>query len=178
MSYRGQMKKQALFIMCLIGWLSLFYSCGYRLAGTGRQIPDHIHTIVIKNFVNKTTRYQAEQFVTFAVRDEFIRRSSLKLVENITQGDSLLEGEIVGFDVVPMSYSDSASANLYRVIITLDVRFIDLETDQIIFESRRLNFSDSYEIDSGDFFSQETRAIQKISKDFAASIVSTILENF
>lgn len=162
--------------LSVLGWLS--FSCGYRLAGTGRSIPDHIHSIVIRNFENKTTRYQAEQFVTYALRDEFIRRSRLKLVDRISQGDSALEGEIVRFDVRPLSYSGDALANQYRVTITLNVRFIDLKNNQIIFENQHLSFSDSYEIESGDFFSQETRALTRISKDFAESIVSTILENF
>jgi hypothetical protein len=172
------MKRKFVFIFCLcvVSWAS--FRCGYRLAGTGRQIPPHIHTIVIKNFENKTSRYQAEQFVTFAVRDEFIRRSRLKLVDRLSQGDSVLEGEIVRFDVRPLSYSGSALANQYRLSITLNVRFIDLKTNEIIFENQRLSFSDSYEIESGDFFTQETEALARISKNFAESIVSTILENF
>ena len=55
-------------------------NCGYKLSGFSKQIPDHIKTIIIPDFENKTTRFQAEQFITFAVRDEFIKRSDLVLV--------------------------------------------------------------------------------------------------
>jgi hypothetical protein len=156
----------------------VFVSCGYRLSGTGRLFPGHIKSIFIPDFENKTTRYQAEQFVTFAVREEFIKRSKLVLVDGLTKADSLLEGVIKKFEVRPLSYGEDASANFYNIIILLAVKFVDLKTNNIIFEDIKLKFTKNYEIDSGDFFSQETEAIIKISEEFASSIVSTILENF
>lgn len=171
------MRKKTSITLILLMLLGLQY-CGYRLAGTGQYIPEHIKSIVIRNFDNKTSRYQAEQFVTFAVREEFLRRSKLQLKENIGEADSVLEGEIVGFDVIPMNYGDDISANTFRVIITINIKFLDLKNNQTIYESQRMTFTDTYDIDSGDFFSQETETLEKISKDFASSIVTSILENF
>lgn len=164
-------------------------NCGYKLTGFSKQIPDHINTIIIPDFENKTTRFQAEQFITFAVRDEFIKRSDLVLVEDESRADSVLEGTITQFNVKPLSYAEDASANFYRVSISVSVRFIDLKTNEIIFEGQNISFSDSYEIDiygdaSGefdaaeDFFSQETEVLAKIAGEFASSVVTTILENF
>jgi hypothetical protein len=64
------------------------------------------------------------------------------------------------------------------VRILLQVKFLDLKTDKIIYEDDNLLYVDTYEIDTGDFFSQETTTLQKIAEKFASSIVSTILENF
>ena len=171
------MKKNINFIIFLL-ILIIFNQCGYRLTGTGKQIPDHIKTIAIPNFVNKTTRYQAEQFVTNALREEFIKRSKLTLVDRVSRAQSVLEGNITRFDVIPVSYSSDATANLYRITIVLNVRFIDIKTGKIIFENQNMSFTDTYVIDYGDFFSQETETLIKISGEFAASIVSIILENF
>ena len=66
-------------------------NCGYKLTGFSKQIPDHIKTIIIPDFENKTTRFQAEQFITFAVRDEFIKRSDLVLVEDESRAHSILD---------------------------------------------------------------------------------------
>jgi hypothetical protein len=164
-------------------------NCGYRLSGYSNQIPESIQSIIIPDFENKTTRFQAEQFITFAVRDEFIKRSNLVLVENESQADSILEGTINQFDVSPLSYSEDASANFYKVSISLSVRFIDLKTNEVIFEGQNITFSDSYEIDiygdvagdlnaAEDFFSQETETLKKIAEEFSSSLVTTILENF
>ncbi|MGD2091722.1 MAG: LptE family protein [Candidatus Aminicenantes bacterium] len=174
--------------LCLVTG-AVLNNCGYKLSGFSKQIPDHIKTIIIPDFENKTTRFQAEQFITFAVRDEFIKRSELVLVENESRADSILEGTITQFDVRPLSYAEDASANFYRVSISVSVRFIDLETSEIIFEGQNISFSDSYEIDiygdaagefdaAEDFFSQETETLAKIAGEFASSLVTTILENF
>jgi curli biogenesis system outer membrane secretion channel CsgG len=164
-------------------------NCGYKLAGFSNQIPDHIKTIIIPDFINKTNRFQADQYITFAVRDEFIKRSSLVLVENESRADSILEGTITQFNVSPLSYSDEASSNFYRVSISVSVRFIDLQSNEIIFEGQDITFNDSYKIDAyggdigdfnaaEDFFSQETETLAKIAGEFASSVVTTILENF
>ncbi len=160
--------------------MMVFNGCGYRLAGHGKQIPDHIKSIFIPDFENKTTRFQAEHWVTTAVREEFIQRSNLKLVSRDYNADAILEGEILSFKVKGISYSDEVSANLYQVSITLSVRFIDLKDNKIIFESERIKFSDSYDIDDqdSDFFSQETDTLIDIAERFADSVVTTILENF
>jgi len=151
--------------------------CGYRLSGTGAFLPEHLQTILIRNFENETSRYQAEQFVTFAVRDEFIRRSRLKLVENLDRADAVLEGKIVSFEVKPVSYTESA-ADKYQVSITLEIRLMDLKKGRVLFEDRNLRYLDSYDIDSADFFSMETQSLERISNTFARSVVTTILEDF
>jgi outer membrane lipopolysaccharide assembly protein LptE/RlpB len=153
-------------------------SCGYQLAGRGNQIPDHIKSIYIPDFDNKTSLAQAEQFVTFAIRDEFIKRTRLKLIEDLSEADSSLEGEISNFIVKPLSSNRAAQSNLYNLRVRLKVRFVDLKTNQIIYENKTLSFSQQYTIDTGDFFSQSSEAMTKISTEFSASIVSIILENF
>lgn len=153
-------------------------NCGYGLSGLGKQVPANIKTVVIPDFENKTTRVEAEQFVTFAVKDEFIRRSELELVANRANADAILEGKILTFDVTPISMTGDASANLYRVTITLSVRFINLQDNEIIFEDESIVFTDNYNIEREDFFSQETQTLKQISDRFAESVVSTILENF
>jgi len=163
-------------ILILIAAL-MISGCGYRLSGTGAFLPEHVRTILIRNFENQTSRYQAEQFVTFAVRDEFIRRSRLKMVEATEQADAVLEGKIISFAVTPVSYSESA-ADKFQVSILLEIRLMDLKQGRVLFENKRLRYVDSYEIDSADFFSMETESLQRISKAFAASVVSTILEDF
>jgi len=155
----------------------MLYGCGYRLSGTGAFLPGHVKTILIRNFENETSRYQAEQFVTFAVRDEFIRRVRLKMVEGMDEADAVLEGRIISFTVTPVSYSESA-ADKFQVSIVLDIRLMDLKEGRVLFENRHLRFVDAYEVDSADFFSMETESLQRISRAFAVSVVTSILEDF
>ncbi len=177
------MKKRPLFSILLIVLLSslLFNNCGYRLVGYGKQIPDHIKTIFIPDFDNKTTSVEAERFVTASVKEEFITRSRLRLVNNREDADAILEGRIESFRVVPISYADDATANLYQLNITVSARFIDLQNNKMIFEGENIKFTDAYEIDeqqADDFFTWQTELLEKIAERFAESVVVTILENF
>ncbi|MCP4217199.1 MAG: LptE family protein [bacterium] len=168
-------------LLTLFLCLAALTACGYRLSGFGKEIPTHVKSIVIPDFDNKTTRIQAEQFVTYAVKDEFIRRSNLELLSSRYGADSILEGEIIAFDVTPVSYSRDASANVYEIRIVLNVRFIDLKENKVIFEGKSIAFNANYDINSeedSDFFSQENRKLEEIAEKFAESVVTSILENF
>lgn len=177
------MKKQirlTLVMLAVAGLCAGLVNCGYKLAGFSTQIPDHVRSVYIPDFENKTTRYQIDQFITFAVREEFIKRSRLNLVDRQENADAMVEGVITKFDVKPQSFTEDSSANLYKLSIEVSVRFIDLKTSNVIFESSGIDFIDTYEFDEeeGDFFSEETITLKEIAEKFAESIVVSILENF
>ncbi len=166
-----------------IAWLLLAVcvlnlQCGYRLSGRGRNLPAAARTIAIPDFKNQTSRQQVEQYITFAVRDEFIKRSRLLLADTTRTADLVLEGKITAFTATPISYSDAGVANLYEVRLSLDVRLIDMRTNELFYQGNGLTFRENYETDSADFFSQETGSLVKIAAKFASSIVASILENF
>lgn len=168
--------KYASWLLLAVSLLNL--QCGYRLSGRGRNLPPAARTIAIPDFKNQTARQQAEQFTTFAVRDEFIKRSRLRLVESTAAADLVLEGVITAFHTAPLSYTEAGAANLYEVRLTLDVRLIDMQTGELFYQGNGLAFRETYETDAADFFSQETGSLVKIAAKFASSIVASILENF
>jgi outer membrane lipopolysaccharide assembly protein LptE/RlpB len=152
--------------------------CGYRLSGRGNTLPAAARTIAIPDFKNQTSRPQAEQFITFAVREEFIRRSKLRLVEAQADADLVLEGTITAFKTEPLSYTAAGAANMYEVRLTMEVRLIDMTNNEMFYHGKGLTFRETYETDSSDFFSQESGSLSRIGAKFAASIVASILENF
>ena len=168
--------KHTSWLLLLISLLNL--QCGYRLSGRGRSLPANAQTIAIPEFKNETSRYQAERFVTTAIKEEFIKRSRLRLSTSIDTADLVLEGSISVFETAPISYSDRGTANLYEVRITITVRLIDMKKNELFYEGTGLVFRETYETDAGDFFSQETGSLIEIAAKFASSIVSSILENF
>ena len=152
--------------------------CGYHLSGSGRSLPAGAATIAIPDFKNETSRPQTEQFVTFAVREEFVRRTRLRLAESPRNADLFLEGAITSFTTSPLSYSASGQANLYEVRLTLDIRLVDMKSGDLVYQGNGLSFQETYETENADFFSQETDSLGKIAAKFASSIVTSILENF
>jgi hypothetical protein len=158
--------------------------CGYALAGRGSFLPAYIQTIGIPQFGN-TTPYEIEQQFTAKVRSEFIGRGKYKVLPEGTGVDALLTGEIVALTIVPAAFGDQNQASRYFVNVVARLEFKDLKTNNVLWENPSLVFREEYEATPGTsatdpnaFFSQETNALERITTEFARSVVSSILEAF
>jgi len=165
-------------VLLLLPMLAFFWGCGYKLTGTGSVLPAKARTIAIPDFKNATTRFQAEHFISFSLREKFLKRSRLQLVDSPANADLFLSGEITRFEVRPVSYSAQGAANLYQIRIRINIMLTETSSGTLLYESRNQSFSETYETDGGDFFSQESEKLQKIAERLAASIVAAILEGF
>ncbi len=163
-------------MLILVG--AFYYGCGYTLRGTGTFLPQHIKTIYVREFQNNTTRFDLEKIVTDEVRKEFSKRKDLSISNREESSDSILEGEIKNFSVVPVGIQES-SASRYRVRITLSVELFDKVKKKVIYKNPSFFFEDEYEMEGEvDFLSLEDETIRKVSEKMAKSLVSTILEGF
>jgi hypothetical protein len=160
--------------------------CGYTLAGRGSFLPDYIRTIGIPAFGN-TTPYQAvEQIFTEKVRIEFQSRGQYTVVPTVAGADGIVRGTITGISAVPVAFTDSQLARRYRFTVVVGVSFEDVRQNKMLWENPALNFSDEYELASATsvtggldvFLGQERAAVDRMSTDFARTVVSAILEAF
>jgi hypothetical protein len=158
--------------------LILNLQCGYRLAGRGRNLPAEARTIAIPGLRNDTARFQAGPFVSAAIREEFIRRSGLRLVAALDQADLILEGRIAAFETAPVAAGERGKARAHDLRITVHVRLSDVKNNELICALDGLVFRTTYESDAADFFSQEPGALDRIAARFAAAMVTSILDNF
>jgi Lipopolysaccharide-assembly len=160
-------------------------SCGYALAGRGSFLPAYIQTIGIPQFVNTTPYYELEQVFTERVRTEFINRGKYKVLPGRVGVDALLNGEILGINITPASFTDQQQASRYVITVTAKIEFRDLKTNKVIWDNPSWVFRDEYEasaavdaLDPNAFFSQDANALERVSTEFAKSAVSAILEAF
>jgi curli biogenesis system outer membrane secretion channel CsgG len=168
--------KHLSWLLLLVPLLNL--QCGYHLSGHGRNLPATAKTIAIPEFKNETTQVQAGHFVTDALREEFIKRSRLRLNASMDKADLVLEGRITAFEIMPISHNSLGAVDQYEVRITLNISLIDMKKNELFFEGTGLVFRKSYETAAADFFSQEPDALNDIAAEFSSSIVSSILDNF
>ena len=159
-------------------------SCGYALAGRGSFLPDYIQTIGMPQFVNNTP-YYVEQIFTERVRTEFINRGKYKVLPEAAGVDALLNGEIMSITIAPASFSDQQQASRYIILVTAKIEFRDLKTNKVLWDNPQWQFREEYEasaavdaLDPNAFFSQELNALDRVSTEFAKSVVSAILEAF
>lgn len=161
-------------------------ACGYALAGRGSFLPAYIKTLGIPMFGNITPFQTVEQVFTQKVRVEFQNRGAYTVVPSDSGVDGVVRGEIQSISSHPVSLTDAQLASRYRFTVVVKVAFEDVLAQKTLWENPSLAFSDEYELaspgggalDATAFLGQERAAIDRLSTDFARSVVSAILEAF
>jgi hypothetical protein len=171
---------KAIVMMFLLLLTSGYGEC-YKPVGRGEALPKHIKTLAIPAFQNQALRFKVEQRFTAALVDEALRRArALAVVADPAGADAVLLGTIKSFFFRPVLLDDLGRARLYEVMITLDLTVRDQTKNRILYGNSNLNVRGEYEIngDPQQFFSEEGPAVDRIARDFARSIMTTILEGF
>jgi hypothetical protein len=160
-------------------------ACGYSLVGRGSFLPAYIKTIGIPTFANRTTVFDLETQITQKVRSEFIGRGRYEILPEAGAVDALLTGEVSNVSIVPASFTEERIASGYIVTMTARVELRDVKEDRVLWENPRLVFRQEYDVQSGTsvldpaaFFGQDLTALERLTTDFARTIVSAILEAF
>jgi Lipopolysaccharide-assembly len=178
------MRRAVLCVLCVLCG-ELFGGCGYSLAGRGSFLPDYIKTIGVPTFANRTTIFNLETQMTQKVRSEFIGRGHYQIVPETTNVDGLLTGEISAVTIQPVSFTTQQLASRYTITMTASVELRDVRENKVLWENPRLVFSQEYEAQSGQtaldpaaIFAQDANALDRMTTEFARTIVSAILEAF
>jgi len=159
--------------------------CGYSLAGRGSFLPNYIKTIGVPQFVNRTSVFNLETMLTQKVRAEFIGRGKYQILPQNTGVDAVLNGEVTAVTITPASFTATQLASRYAVTMTAKIELRDLRENKVLWENPGVYFRQEYEATSGRnvldpvaFFQQDTNALDRMSGEFARTIVSAILEAF
>lgn len=159
--------------------------CGYALAGKGSFLPSYIETIGVPTFTNRTTVFNLETELTQKVRSEFIGRGSYRILPDATGVDAVLIGEVLSATPNVLSFTPGQLASRYAITVAARVELRDLRENKVLWENPNLIFRQEYEAQSGTsaldpaaFYGQDRDAMDRMSTDFARTIVSAILEAF
>ncbi len=179
-------RRETLQLMPVLAGAAVASACGYSLAGRGSFLPEYIRVVGIPLFANRTPYVTVEQMFTEKVRVEFQTRGRYSIQPTEAGADGVVRGEIVGISAAPVGFTDALLATRYRFTVTVSVKFDDVTQKKTLWENPALSFSDEYELssrtsvglDAAAFLDQERAAIDRLSTDFARSVVSAILEAF
>jgi hypothetical protein len=172
-------------------------ACGYHVGGTVSQMPPGLKVIAVPALKNDTPRYRIEQRMTEAVVHEFIARTKYRIVSSEDSADAVLHGEITSFEAIPAVFdttptttpnsttvptvnTTTARATTMLVSVHVKVSLQERETKKVLYENDDYLFRQPYEIstDPAKFFDEQGPALERMSRDFAARLVSDVLENF
>ncbi|HEX5425657.1 MAG TPA: LptE family protein [Candidatus Acidoferrales bacterium] len=160
---------------------SLLAGCGYHVAGHYSNLPANLQTIAIPAFKNDTTRYRIEQRMTEAVIREFLERTKFHIAQNPSNADAVLHGEVVSAVATPMLFN-ATTGEVTMMLVTVHARvsLVDNHTQKPIYHANDMVFRQEYQIstDVQSFFQEQDPAFDRMSRDFAARVVSNVLEGF
>lgn len=166
--------------------LTMLSSCGYSLAGRGNFLPDYIKVIAIADFVNQSSAGNVDVAVTKAVREEFQSRGGrYRILSEEAGADASVVGTILDVKLAPASFTAQGQASKYTVTVVAKVEFVDRHENKTLWSNPAVQFREDYDVttsltsnDVNAFFGQNVNAMDRLAKDFARSIVASILENF
>lgn len=164
----------------LLALCSFSAGCGYHTAGKANLLPADLHTIAVPAFVNQTQTYRIEQMLTAAVVQELQTRTQYRITSNPTSADAILHGAVTSTYTSPLTYdSHTGRASTVLVIVTMNVSLTG-QHGKMLYENQAYTFREQYQVsqDLSTFFEEDSPAFQRLSRDFARTLVSNILEAF
>ncbi len=166
----------------LIGMLVTYTGCGYQIRSSVGKLPAGIESLGIPTFRNFTNQYKIEQQISSAVLKEFTLRTSVPVNSNSSGVDAVLLGEIHNVSSTPVTFGTQAAGSetfgtTFLVTVHMSVKMIRLKDSTVLWQKSDYLYRERYVLSSKviDFFSEENPALSRLSKDFATSLVSTIL---
>lgn len=160
---------------------ALLTGCGYHTAGHSNRLPSNVHVLAVPVFVNKTQTYRVEQILTRDVVREFIDRTKYRVVStDDDSADATLKGTVVSAQTAPLT-SDAQTGRISTALVTLTLRVSLVDrAGHVLFENSNYTFREQYQVSQEvtSFFEEQTPALQRMSHDFARTLVSDILEGF
>ena len=155
--------------------------CGYHTAGHATRIPASVRVIAVPVFVNQTQTYRIEQMLTRDVVREFIGRTHYQIANDAGQSsDAVLKGTVISAQASPLTY-DAQTGRISSAVVTVSMKVsLADHAGHIFFENQNYTFRQQYQVsrEVTSFFEEETPALQRMSQDFARTLVADILEAF
>jgi len=145
---------------------------------TKTQLPPHIKTVAVPAFQNNALRFKIEHRFTEAVMKELIRRGHGLRVQSEREGaDAVVDGVVKSFNFSAVLLDDKGRARIFEVTIVAAVTVRDQHENRVLYDNQNFVFRGEYEFasDPRTFFNEEDPAILRMSRSFAESIVSTLI---
>lgn len=154
----------------------LLAGCGYSFYG---NLPDHIKTVAVPIFKNTTLAPGVETIMTSAVVRAFSSGSRLRVVP-VEQADSILEGEIVGYNVQGVSFDRNANIAAFRLQVVLNVVFRDVRQNTVLWREQGLTQTSDFQVlgQVSDTIARESGAASQAAEVIGQKVVSMAVNRF
>jgi len=161
--------------------LTLSTACGYHTAGHTNTLPQNLKVLAVPGFVNQSQTFRIEQSLTQAVVHELTTRTNYQIVNQASDiADATLNGTVLTTSASPLTYdSKTGRVESALVIVSMKVSLVDRD-GKILFQNPSYVFREQYQVSQelSSFFEEDSPALGRLSRDFAKTLVSDLLEGF
>ena len=155
--------------------------CGYKMGSHTDLLPATVQTIAVPAFDNLTNRYRLTERLPGAISREFISRTRYRVVSTTEEADATLRGAVVNFLTFP-NVADPTSGRSVgtQIIVILQVSLTENKSGKVLYTRPAMEFRQRYEIavDQPVYFEESDVALDRLSRDVARTLVSSVLEAF
>lgn len=151
-------------------------ACGYTFRGT---LPEHIQTIAVPIFVNRTPEPAVENTITRAVVDAFATNGRLRVVTP-ERADSILEGEVTGYELQSIAFDPAANVRQYRLVVTMNLRFRDVRENKVLLQRSGFQERADFRVQGAvsETLVSEAAALRTAAVEIGRAVVSATLDRF
>ena len=160
---------------------TLLTGCGYHTAGSATHLPPNVHTLSVPIFATRVQAYRTEMVFTQAVVRELNTRTRYRVLNSDSaDADAILRGTILTQTITPLTYdANSSQTSSYLVAVTARV-VLTAHDGTVLYRNDAITFREQYQStqDLSSFIQEGSPAISRMSRDFAQTVVSDMLESF
>ena len=155
--------------------------CGYKISGHSDLLPSTVKTIAIPAFGNVTGRYRLTALMPKSLTREFISRTRYQVVADENNADAVLRGAVLNYLFFPtvVDQETGRSAGV-QVLVVIQLNLIERASGKVLYTQPSLEVRNRYEIaiDPKAYFEESDLALERVSRDVARTVVSSVLEAF
>jgi hypothetical protein len=121
--------------------LSALVAGCYSFSGSG--LPSGLRTVEITQVVDRSRQTELADQATLKLTQEFQTNGALRPVDHDAQ--SRVDTWLSGYSHAPQTYDLSGNVSRFRVTVTLEVKFVDLRDESVLYESKNLDGTYDYD---------------------------------
>jgi len=150
--------------------------CGY---GTRGSLPDHIKTVAVPIFKNRTLEPGVESAITSGVVNAFSSGGRVKVVP-IDQADAILQGEVVAYSLDGLAFDQTANVRAYRLRVVLNVEFRDVRKSAMLWRQEGLSETSDFQVQGqvSDTIARGRGAMSQAAAEIGRKVVNLALDRF
>ncbi|NLH39520.1 MAG: LptE family protein [Elusimicrobia bacterium] len=140
-------------------------------------LPQHIKSLSVEPFSNKSSIFGIEQRLTLKIIDEFLKDGQYKIV-NPNEADGMLSGEIKNYLMTPIQYDSNMVPTVYKITVQYAIKLTDKKTNTILWEEKTLVANQIYSASTLPGGMTEEEAREKIWDIISKDVVKRTVKGF